>query len=763
MALLHKIRFLENQRVDKPDFDKLQAFVEDDFKAYNRHFLTDADRWVVKGFVVADQPPGGLSIEVSVDGGAAFNTQAPGENEFYLGEAGHAALAAVVSDAATNYVHLHVVSGNTDTSATRVFWDPTLNDGEGGEFLQTIDTEEFVDVELLINTTGFVADADKIPLAEVDAAGGVITAIRDRRSLYFRLGRGQPFDDTFNSPLAGQTEPAQTSFTGGDKDINSLKDWLDLAMTRFKEVSGEAHWFENTGGFNITDLYTDLGNSLTTGGGTIAYDGGNAFTFSADLIIRVISTGTNYTIPTATESGQVLADDQVAYIDLDDELGGPGSGQRGVSGDRALVIANRNAVPFDQDIFWIAYRQGSKLFVRGAKQELEQGEETTIGDTISDDLFTFIGATGETDSDPNYSSVVHVGQGTSLTTAIGALDAALNAHEVNTANVHGFTNLLTHAHTGGADGAQVDHGSLGGLGDPGDHTWASLVDGTRAFTGKVQGTATIGGDPALTLTTKGYVDSVAGATDHGALTGLSDDDHGAIYPGISQSETITGQWAFNSAPGSGAPIIDINHSAATNTNGIRCLDIDFANDQTGVSPASPAFAIRGTTNGTPWLNARLESDEPLGAITCGLFAGQSSSNDAGVGIFHNAIYKNNTVGFWVKVKVAGASAPYTITAEGHHHCPTITRFDVAEWTLDFEGTASSTNYCLLGSMWEDKDDGTNPVDKDMIIIFDEADQGTGSCRCMTVNGSSGSGPLVEPGTANADDPMYFWVAGIGLA
>jgi hypothetical protein len=40
-----------------------------------------------------------------------------------------------------------------------------------------------------------------------------------------------------------------------------------------------------------------------------------------------------------------------------------------------------------------------------------------------------------------------------------------------------------------------------------DHTQYALVAGTRAFTGKVQGVATSGGDPSTTLATKGYVDS----------------------------------------------------------------------------------------------------------------------------------------------------------------------------------------------------------------------------------------------------------------
>ena len=38
---------------------------------------------------------------------------------------------------------------------------------------------------------------------------------------------------------------------------------------------------------------------------------------------------------------------------------------------------------------------------------------------------------------------------------------------------------------------------------------------------------------------------VSSPVDHGSLTGLGDDDHGAIYPAIGQTESITGDWTFS--------------------------------------------------------------------------------------------------------------------------------------------------------------------------------------------------------------------------
>lgn len=426
MAHLQKIRILENERIDKPDWDKIQSFVDDDFKLYNRHFFTNADKWITKGFEVS--VTAGLNITVGVDGSGVMNTEQDGENQFYVGESGHADLTATLTNNATNYIHLQVVSGNTGTNATRVFWDPSLNDGAGGEFVQSVDTAEYLDVQLYISTSGFSSDADKIPLATMVTSGGAVSSTTDNRNLYFRLGKGEPFAANYSFSLSSPTEPATSSFTGGDKDIQSLKDWMDLVMTRIKDVSGETYWFKNTSGFNTNHLFTDIANTVITGGGTISYNASNVFSFSADITLRVISTGVTYTIPFASQSGQTLGSDQVAYINLDAQLSGPSSGQRGTSGNRALVIANRSAVPLDQDIYWVAYRDGTKLFVRGARQELEQGEETQLGDGITQDLLTFIGSTGETDNSPSYSDNNYIADGDSLVTALGKLDAALYAN-----------------------------------------------------------------------------------------------------------------------------------------------------------------------------------------------------------------------------------------------------------------------------------------------------------------------------------------------
>uniref|UniRef100_A0A6M3J281 Peptidase S74 domain-containing protein n=1 Tax=viral metagenome TaxID=1070528 RepID=A0A6M3J281_9ZZZZ len=77
-----------------------------------------------------------------------------------------------------------------------------------------------------------------------------------------------------------------------------------------------------------------------------------------------------------------------------------------------------------------------------------------------------------------------------------------------------------------------------------------------------------------------------GVTDHGALTGLNDDDHGAVYGNIGAVETITGAWTFNGA-------VVINELGADVDFRIESLNdpymffMDASADRIGIGSASP--------------------------------------------------------------------------------------------------------------------------------------------------------------------------------
>ena len=103
---------------------------------------------------------------------------------------------------------------------------------------------------------------------------------------------------------------------------------------------------------------------------------------------------------------------------------------------------------------------------------------------------------------------------------------------------------------GTVGGGVTDHGALGGLGDDDHHIYVK-EDGTRPFTEKVNYTTHPTFSSDTELVDKKYVDDeISGlTTDHGELTGLSDDDHpqyhtdargDARYYTQSQVDTISG-------------------------------------------------------------------------------------------------------------------------------------------------------------------------------------------------------------------------------
>ena len=149
-----------------------------------------------------------------------------------------------------------------------------------------------------------------------------------------------------------------------------------------------------------------------------------------------------------------------------------------------------------------------------------------------------------------------VGQGgtvdhTSLTSIGSYSHASIDSH-INDASIH-FTE------------ASIDHGSISGLGDDDHPQYAGIaqsetITGSWSFTTvPTSGTPTTGAH----VTNKNYVDSLIASsviTDHGSLSGLGDDDH-PQYAGISQTETISGSWSFSAIPSCGVTPTSSSHLA----------------------------------------------------------------------------------------------------------------------------------------------------------------------------------------------------------
>lgn len=431
MALLQRTRILSQQRLDRPDFNNIEDFVCADFKASYKNLWSNGN-FVFKGFEATGTGTDTLSIAVA---NSALLVGAD-DGTMYIGAP---SLAAVTTDAltpaATNYIELSIEQ-DTGGADSRAFWDPTASGGQGGEFSQIVDTFIFTKTKLNINTSNFTGSAPNVPVCEVDVNGsGIITAIRDARNLFWRLGRRGAATHAF--PWVSRTEPPTTQFNGADKDIKSFKDWADAVMSSIREIRGTTYWYESSGP-SIIGSFRNAALSMVTAISTDAkwsWDGSvlkltdsSGTPADADNIasIRLFDSISNLYLTrqdgTGGSTSIALADGDVLWVQLPDPLANVNYNAIGLTASNFRVSA-RGSVPNDDSTFWLAFREGNNCFLR-TFGELEPGESVEISDNINENILAAIGIALETDM-PNYTSNNIVVDGTSLVTAVSALDAAL--------------------------------------------------------------------------------------------------------------------------------------------------------------------------------------------------------------------------------------------------------------------------------------------------------------------------------------------------
>jgi len=161
----------------------------------------------------------------------------------------------------------------------------------------------------------------------------------------------------------------------------------------------------------------DSSFSFLTGGGVITWSlSTETLTWSETLNLVMPHKGYDFTI--LANSISSIADGDVLYIVKDN-----------IGGNKSLIKVANGGVPNDPSSEPIAIRSGNDLFFRHGALELKGDATDTSGriDGITEDILLYIGASNESDSDPNYSSALVVTQGSSLTNAISELDSQVNA------------------------------------------------------------------------------------------------------------------------------------------------------------------------------------------------------------------------------------------------------------------------------------------------------------------------------------------------
>lgn len=442
MAMLQKVRILPQERLDLPDFNNIESFICADLKALHKNLWANQN-FIFSGFVATGTGTNTISVAV------ANSSLIVGEDDgtVYIGAPSLSPITSTnLTPAATNYIELSITQ-DTGGADSRAFWDSTANGGEGAEFSQIVDTFIFLKTEINISTSGFSSDPNKVRICEVDVNGsGVITAIRDSRNLFFRLGRAG--DATFDYPWASRTEPSTTQFTGADKDLNNFKNWADAIMTTFKEIKGTTYWYE-TAPITLGGSFRSTGMSILVGatssarfswsGTALSITDDNGTPLDSDVLayIRLYDSIVNIEL-TRQQAGAAItiADGEVLWVELPDPLIDFTYDSVGLTANNYRVSA-RGSVPLDDDTFWLAYREGSRLYLRGLG-ELEAGEAKQINDETTRSLTLLLGFNPETATSIPYTDFPVV----DLPGSFSSSDSLVTAISTNTENINYLSDIL---------------------------------------------------------------------------------------------------------------------------------------------------------------------------------------------------------------------------------------------------------------------------------------------------------------------------------
>lgn len=174
----------------------------------------------------------------------------------------------------------------------------------------------------------------------------------------------------------------------------------------------------------VPTIHDEL-KSFITGGGLITWDlATQTLTWADPVVFRRPNRPTNFSVAADSET---LADGEILYIDAS-----------GAGGTVPQIKVAANSMPNVATNWPLAMRVGNNVYFRDGSLELKGDASSSTSGRISDitqDLLTFLGATDESDSDPNYPSTVTantvVTQGDPLTAAISDLNQVVTDLLIN--------------------------------------------------------------------------------------------------------------------------------------------------------------------------------------------------------------------------------------------------------------------------------------------------------------------------------------------
>jgi hypothetical protein len=357
MAIRRQSNFLSQQRIDLSHMRSIESAVANDFDEMLRGIVTGEGRGVVvRGFKLSmtgaiGSASNGLQLLVANSAilhgtssqAGTFYTVPTGTVPEILNSTVNSRVSGAFTANAVNYIGIEYERLVDDTTADQIYlWNPTNKN----ETTKTAPLAKILRYKIVISTSLWAANVLPIAKVTTDIANNVVD-ITDQRDILGRLGKAgvsSPNPSYVFPWTAGRQENSATStvsttdpFSGGDKQIESLKQWMDAVMSSILEIKGTVYWYSPNVGGSAVNLRADLGNTVFTGRGNVAHSATIAgrLNWSQDVFARVIGSRLSYKLAANTVSTDLtLLDDQVAYVSL----------VRGVSVIPNLIFINGGAI-----------------------------------------------------------------------------------------------------------------------------------------------------------------------------------------------------------------------------------------------------------------------------------------------------------------------------------------------------------------------------------------------------------------------------------
>lgn len=286
MSVIRQNNWIGQGRADLPQLRSTDSSVAADFDVLAGNIISGQAPLIVYGFAVLTSGATGAdaaTLQISVanslamhylasENGTIFNV--PADRSIETLNASNPRLMGAFTANTVNFIGFDLRrSADASTADLVEFLDANT-------LLETpkrVPLARTLDYVLTISTQDFSLTPGICPIARVVTdANNRIVSIEDARNLFGRLGSGGSVPNEYNAfpwPGGRTEDPGNLLFTGGDKNIASLKQWMDAAMTRMWEIGGGEHWFSATADRNVT--LARVGNTTFSNAEYFEWDGTN--------------------------------------------------------------------------------------------------------------------------------------------------------------------------------------------------------------------------------------------------------------------------------------------------------------------------------------------------------------------------------------------------------------------------------------------------------------------------------------------------------